>query len=57
MGLSDLYVVPYVGGEPLEFLASPVEELYPAWSQDGKRVVFCSDRSGKGYNLYVYTMP
>ncbi|HEY6991096.1 MAG TPA: winged helix-turn-helix domain-containing protein [Bryobacteraceae bacterium] len=35
------------GGSPHAFVASTRLELYPQYSPDGKRVVFCSDRSGQ----------
>jgi len=52
----DLYSIPYEGGLAREMLASPVEELYPAWSPDGTKVVFSSNRSGAGFNLYLFTV-
>jgi hypothetical protein len=49
----NLYTVPVAGGIPQKILASPVDEMFPQWSPDGSKILFCSDRPGVGYNLYV----
>ena len=50
----DLLSIPFAGGTPAAFLSSPVEEFYPVWSPDGSKILFCSNRSGAGYNLYIF---
>jgi Tol biopolymer transport system component len=50
----DLYKIPIEGGSDVLMLESPVDELYPSWSPDGTKILFCSNRSGRGYNLYTY---
>lgn len=52
----DLHLVPSAGGQSELLLASPYEELYPEWSPNGNKVAFCSNRSGWGFNVYVYTV-
>ena len=50
---SDLFTMPTAGGAETTLLATPMDELAPVWSPDGTKVLFTSDRSGEGYNLYV----
>ena len=52
----DIFMLPINGGEPTLVLSSPVEELYPQWYPDGSKILFCSNRSGIGYNLYCYDL-
>ena len=54
---NDLYRLSTSTGENQRIFESPYHEHYPALSPDGTRVVFSSDRSGAGYNLYVWTLP
>ena len=54
---NDLFTIPFEGGLYEELLASPAQELFPVWSPDDSKVLFCSNRSGSGYNLYIYTVP
>jgi Tol biopolymer transport system component len=51
----DIFEIPLAGGEVNTVLGSPADELYPQWSTDGTKILFCSNRSAKGYNLYFYT--
>jgi dipeptidyl aminopeptidase/acylaminoacyl peptidase len=43
---TDIYVVPVAGGTPWAFVRSDADDSSPAWSSDGKRLVFISDRDG-----------
>jgi hypothetical protein len=53
----DLFTIPATGGVREELISGLSEELYPVWSPDGTKVLFSSNRSGSGYNLYIYTVP
>ena len=48
----DLWQVGIGGGEARRLTAHPFNDLQSAWSRDGKRIAFVSDRSGFG-NIYV----
>lgn len=39
-------------GEPTNLTNNPAADTYPAWSPDGKRIAFCSNRDG-ATNVYV----
>ena len=43
---TDIYVVPVAGGTPWAFVRSDADDSSPAWTSDGKRLVFISDRDG-----------
>jgi len=49
-----LYTIPFAGGVEQLLIDSPANETWPAWSPDGSKIAFSSDRSGGGYNIYVY---
>ncbi|MCM2255356.1 MAG: prolyl oligopeptidase family serine peptidase [Vicinamibacteria bacterium] len=49
---SDLYMVPFVGGEPLRLTASDKAESRPRWSPDGRSLAFLADRDGKGAQVW-----
>jgi Tol biopolymer transport system component len=53
----DLFTLPFEGGVSQGLISGPKEEMYPVWSPDGTKVLFSSDRTGNGYNLYIYTVP
>jgi dipeptidyl aminopeptidase/acylaminoacyl peptidase len=54
---SDLYVVDVEGDEPPQRLTSGAwSDRTPAWSHDGSRLAFLSDRVTPGHQL-PYTMP
>jgi Tol biopolymer transport system component len=42
----DVYVVPAEGGEPFAVAPHPGSDVLPAWTRDGTRLAFVSDRSG-----------
>jgi dipeptidyl aminopeptidase/acylaminoacyl peptidase len=43
---TDIYLVPVAGGAPSEFVRSGADDSSPAWSADGTRLAFLSDRDG-----------
>jgi Tol biopolymer transport system component len=45
-GQRDIWIVPSAGGPALPFTKDPATDLHPAWSPDGSRIAFVSDRSG-----------
>src|SRR5688500_6853871 len=48
----DLWKVPSTGGAALRITSHPTDDLHSAWSRDGKRVAFVSNRSGST-NLHM----
>lgn len=42
----DIWVCPSAGGKATRLTEDPADEQKPAWSPDGKRVVFSSDKAG-----------
>lgn len=49
----DIVEVPTTGGQVVPLFETSVNEMYPALSPDGSKLLFTSDRSGTGFNLYV----
>ena len=45
-GNSDIWSLPVSGGEPVPFIASPMDDRLPEYSPDGSQVRFQSDRAG-----------
>jgi dipeptidyl aminopeptidase/acylaminoacyl peptidase len=43
---TDIYLVPVAGGKPWAFVRSDADDSSPAWSADGARLAFLSDRGG-----------
>lgn len=54
-GDTEVFVVNPSNGDAFNLTKAPhSEERYPAWSPDGKKVIFTSNREdGKTYNLYI----
>ena len=50
---SDIIVMPATGGTQLNLTNHPADDTTPAWSPDGARIVFASDRDGP---LHLYVM-
>jgi len=51
-GNSDIFTVSPAGGTALNVTANPARDLDPAWSADGQRMAFSSDRTGDD-EIYV----
>jgi Tol biopolymer transport system component len=43
-GLTDLWVLDLVTGQPRQLTNDPFADLQPAWSPDGRRIAFATDR-------------
>lgn len=54
-GFQDLYLLPAAGGELLSVTQDRATDLDPAWSHDGRFLLFSSDRDGVN-NLYAYRL-
>ena len=54
-GFSDIYIYDIAKAEFTPLFCDQAQELWPAWSQDGKTVYFSSDRSGT-WNAYGYDL-
>ena len=52
VGRGEIKIVGLAPSESRNLSRSPAEDVDPAWSSDGKRVVFASNRSGN-YDIYV----
>jgi hypothetical protein len=49
----DIYLLRVSDGLTSRITSCPAEDVSPAWSPDGTKLMFVSDRNGS-YNLYVY---
>jgi eukaryotic-like serine/threonine-protein kinase len=49
--LGDIFIVPALGGRPVKLVE---DAYYPAWSPDGKRIVFMASREGQ---FDLWTVP
>jgi serine/threonine protein kinase/Tol biopolymer transport system component len=47
----DVWLIDSITGEPSRFTFDPANDIQPAWSPDGTRIMFGSDRSGV-FNIY-----
>ncbi|MCL4694244.1 MAG: PD40 domain-containing protein, partial [Candidatus Hydrogenedentes bacterium] len=52
LGFGDIYWWKSMSAEPEQLTHDPSEDRDPAWSPDGKRIVFASDRTGD-FDLYI----
>ncbi len=52
-GGREIQLVAIGGGAPRVLAAHTADDRDPTWSRDGTRVIFASNRSGKGYDLFV----
>lgn len=50
--LGDIYVMPITGGKATALTSGPAWDIQPAFSPDGNRIVFTSDRGG-GDNIWI----
>src|SRR5918996_222368 len=50
--LGDLYTLPIAGGEATRITSGQAYDMQPAFSRDGKKIVFISDRNGSE-NVWV----
>jgi Tol biopolymer transport system component len=50
--------MPTTGGAVDTLLISPVDQRFPAWSPDGTKLIFSSDRALRleKYNLYMWDL-
>ena len=46
-GLANLWIVEAEGGRARQVTNGPGHNAVPSWARDGKRLYFCSDRSGR----------
>ena len=53
-GVSEIYLVPVAGGEPRRLTFSDVVKSSPAWTPDGRDILFLSESGG---NIGLWRMP
>lgn len=46
--LNDIWLAPSSGGDAMRLVKHDSREAYPKFTPDGKRIVFCSERTGAG---------
>ncbi|TAK60151.1 MAG: S9 family peptidase [Bacteroidetes bacterium] len=52
---SDIWLIPFAGGEAKQLTSSPKHDRHPRWSPDGSRIAFESNRNGS-FQIYVITL-
>ncbi len=52
---SDIWLIPFAGGKPMQLTSSPKADHSPRWSPDGEMIAFISERDGVA-NLYIIRM-
>ena len=50
---SDIYMVPFAGGDPLRLTSSPKSEGHPRFSPDGRWIAFLSAREGDKSQVFL----
>jgi Tol biopolymer transport system component/serine/threonine protein kinase len=53
-GQRDIWTVPWDGGSAVQITTDPAADIQPAWSHDGKRLAFASERGG---GFHIWTVP
>jgi Tol biopolymer transport system component len=48
----DIWIISTAGGTPTRFAGDPAKDYHPAWSPDGTKLAFASDRTG-GLHIWV----
>jgi len=54
-GQTDLWAVPVTTRQPIRITNDPADERDPAWSPDGTKLAYASDRDGN-WELYIYDL-
>lgn len=52
-GNNDIHLMDIDGANPVNITNHPADDRKPAWSADGKKIAFQSDRNGGSYDIYV----
>jgi TolB protein len=52
-GDCELFLIDLAGGEAKNLTNNKAEDRYPAWSPDGKKIAFVSNRDGSQHHIYV----
>ena len=49
----DIYVMDVDGTDQMQLTKDSASEIEPAWSPDGSKIAFISDRNGQNFDIYV----
>jgi len=52
-GNPDVWLVDAVNGRRLRVTTEPASDMFPVWSNDGRRIVFGSNRTGQAMEIFV----